>query len=60
MPVSTPHERSAPHARENVARAAEQARAQNASITIEAINSYANGPYLLDRTAKEIASVQTW
>ncbi len=39
-------------ARENVAWAAEQARAQGASITIEAVNSQQNGPYLLDTTAK--------
>ena len=39
-------------ARENVAWAAEQARAQGASIMIEAVNSYENGPYLLDTTAK--------
>jgi hydroxypyruvate isomerase len=42
-------------ARENVAWAAEQARAQGASIMIEAINSYENGPYLLDTTAKAMA-----
>jgi hydroxypyruvate isomerase len=42
-------------ARENVAWAAEQARAQGASIMIEAVNSYENGPYLLDTTAKAIA-----
>jgi hydroxypyruvate isomerase len=41
-------------ARENVAWAAEQARAQGASIMIEAVNSYENGPYLLDTTAKAI------
>jgi hydroxypyruvate isomerase len=41
-------------ARENIAWAAEQARAQGASIMIEAINSYENGPYLLDTTAKAI------
>jgi hydroxypyruvate isomerase len=39
---------------ENVAWAAEQARAQGASIMIEAVNSYENGPYLLDTTAKAI------
>ena len=38
----------------NVAWAAEQARAQGASIMIEAVNSYENGPYLLDTTAKAI------
>jgi hydroxypyruvate isomerase len=41
-------------ARENVAWAAAQARAQGASITIEAINSYENGPYLLDTTPKAV------
>jgi hydroxypyruvate isomerase len=41
-------------ARENVAWAAEQARAQGTSIMIEAINSYENGPYLLDTTAKAV------
>jgi hydroxypyruvate isomerase len=41
-------------ARENVAWAAVQARAQGASIMIEAVNSYENGPYLLDTTAKAI------
>jgi hydroxypyruvate isomerase len=41
-------------ARENVAWAAERARAQGASILIEAVNSQQNGPYLLDTTAKAI------
>ena len=41
-------------ARKNVAWAAEQARAQGASIMIEAVNSYENGPYLLGSTAKAI------
>jgi hydroxypyruvate isomerase len=41
-------------ARANVAWAAERARAQGASIMIEAVNSYENGPYLLDATAKAI------
>jgi hydroxypyruvate isomerase len=41
-------------ARENVAWAAEQARAHGVSIMIEAVNSYENGPYLLDTTAKAI------
>jgi hydroxypyruvate isomerase len=41
-------------ARENVGWAAEQARTQGASIMIEAINSYENGPYLLDTTAKTV------
>ena len=44
-------------ARENVAWAAEQARAQGASITIEAVNSQQNGPYLLDTTAKAISFI---
>ena len=44
-------------ARENVAWAAEQARAQGASITIEAVNSQQNGPYLLDTTAKAIGFI---
>ncbi len=39
-------------ARQNVAWAAEQARAQGASIRIEAVNSYETGPYLLDTTAR--------
>jgi hydroxypyruvate isomerase len=42
-------------ARENVAWAAEQALAQGADIMIEAVNSYENGPYLLDTTAKAIS-----
>jgi hydroxypyruvate isomerase len=41
-------------ARENVAWDAEQAGAHGASIMIEAVNSYENGPYLLDTTAKAI------
>ena len=41
-------------ARENVAWAAEQASRQGASIMIEAVNSYENGPYLLDTTAKAV------
>ncbi len=44
-------------ARENVAWAAEQARAQGATITIEAVNSYENGPYLLDTTAKAMSFI---
>jgi hydroxypyruvate isomerase len=47
-------ERQLELARENVAWAAEQARAQGASIMIEAVNSYENGPYLLDTTAKAV------
>jgi hydroxypyruvate isomerase len=42
-------------ARANVAWAAERARAQGASIMIGAVNSYENGPYLLDTTGKAIA-----
>ena len=42
-------------ARENVAWVAGQARAQGASIMIEAVNSYENGPYLLDTTAKAVS-----
>jgi hydroxypyruvate isomerase len=41
-------------ARDNVAWAAEQAASQGASIMIEPVNSYENGPYLLDTTAKAI------
>ena len=41
-------------ARDNVAWAAEQAAGQGASIMIEAVNSYENGPYLLDTSAKAI------
>jgi hydroxypyruvate isomerase len=42
-------------ARENAAWAAEQARAQGATVLIEAVNSHENGPYLLDTTAKAMA-----
>jgi hydroxypyruvate isomerase len=42
-------------AREDAAWAAEQARGQGASIMIEAVNSYENGPYLLDTTAKAVS-----
>jgi len=41
-------------ARDNVAWAAEQASGQRASIMVEAVNSYENGPYLLDTSAKAI------
>lgn len=41
-------------ARQNVAWAAEQAQAQGATIMVEAVNSYENGPYLLDTTAKAV------
>jgi hydroxypyruvate isomerase len=42
-------------ARENVAWAAEQARAQGVTVVIEPVNSQQNGPYLLDTTAKAIS-----
>jgi hydroxypyruvate isomerase len=45
-------------ARENVAWAAEQASRQGASIMIEAVNSYENGPYLLDTTAKAVGFLE--
>jgi hydroxypyruvate isomerase len=41
-------------ARQNVAWAAEQAQAQGASVMIEAVNTFENGPYLLDTTAKAV------
>jgi len=41
-------------ARENVAWAAEQASAQGTTIMVEPINSYENGPVLLDTSAKAI------
>lgn len=41
-------------ARANVAWAAERARGQGAAIMIEAVNSYENGPYLLDTSAKAV------
>jgi len=37
---------------ESITWAAEQARAQGASIVIGAVNSYESGPYRLDTTAK--------
>jgi hydroxypyruvate isomerase len=40
---------------EKVAWAAEQARTQGVDIMIEAVNSYENGPYLLDTTAKAVS-----
>ena len=46
-------------ARHNVAWAAEQAAAQGATIMIEAVNSYENGPYLLDTTAKAVNFVES-
>jgi hydroxypyruvate isomerase len=46
-------------ARQNVAWAAEQAQAQGASIMIEAVNKYENGPYLLDKTAKAVNFLDT-
>ncbi|HUJ35887.1 MAG TPA: TIM barrel protein [Solirubrobacteraceae bacterium] len=42
-------------ARDNVAWAAEQARAQGADIMIEAVNSCENRPCLLDTTAKAVS-----
>ncbi len=41
-------------ARQNVNWAAEQAQVQGASIMIEAVNTFENGPYLLDTTAKAV------
>lgn len=41
-------------ARQNIAWAAEQAQAQGASIMIEAVNKFENGPYLLDTTAQAV------
>jgi hydroxypyruvate isomerase len=41
-------------ARQNVTWAAEQAQAQGVSIMIEAVNTFDNGPYLLDTTAKAV------
>jgi hydroxypyruvate isomerase len=41
-------------ARQNVTWAAEQAQVQGASIMIEAVNTFENGPYLLDTTAKAV------
>jgi hydroxypyruvate isomerase len=41
-------------ARQNVTWAAEQAQVQGASIMIEAVNTFDNGPYLLDTTAKAV------
>jgi hydroxypyruvate isomerase len=46
-------------ARTNVAWAAERARAQGASILVETVNSYENGPYLLDTTAKAVSFLDT-
>jgi hydroxypyruvate isomerase len=45
-------------ARDNVAWAAEQASAQGATIMIEPINSYENGPVLLDTSAKAIGFME--
>jgi hydroxypyruvate isomerase len=42
-------------ARTNIAWAAEHARAHDATIMVEPINSYENGPYLLDTTAKAMS-----
>ncbi|HTX10330.1 MAG TPA: TIM barrel protein [Solirubrobacteraceae bacterium] len=41
-------------ARQNVAWAVERAQVQGASIMIEAVNTFGNGPYLLDTTAKSV------
>jgi hydroxypyruvate isomerase len=41
-------------ARQNITWAAEQAQVQGASIMIEAVNTFENGPYLLDTTAKAV------
>jgi hydroxypyruvate isomerase len=41
-------------ARQNVSWAAEHAQVQGASIMIEAVNTFDNGPYLLDTTAKAV------
>jgi len=46
-------------ARQSVAWAAEQAQAQGASIMIEAINKFENGPYLLDTTAQAVNFIDT-
>lgn len=45
-------ERQLDLARENVAWAAEQARPQAATVLIEPVNSFENGPYLLDTADK--------
>jgi hydroxypyruvate isomerase len=44
-------------ARENVARAADAAAEQGASVLIEAVNTFENGPYLLSRTEQALAFV---
>ena len=41
-------------ARQNIAWAAEHAQVQGVSIMIEAVNTFDNGPYLLDTTAKAV------
>jgi hydroxypyruvate isomerase len=41
-------------ARQNVTWGAEQTQAHGASIMIEAVNTFENGPYLLDTTAKAV------
>lgn len=46
-------------ARENVAFAATQADKQDVTVTVEAINSLENGPFLLDTTAKAIAFIDS-
>jgi hydroxypyruvate isomerase len=45
-------------ARRNVARAADAAAGQRASILIEAVNSFENGPYLLTNTHKSASFVR--
>jgi hydroxypyruvate isomerase len=46
-------------ARENVAWAAQRAGAQGASIMIEAVNSFENGPYLLDTSTKAVSFLES-
>lgn len=46
-------------ARENVAWAADQAAAQGATILIEAVNTFDNGPYLITNTAASAEFVQS-
>jgi hydroxypyruvate isomerase len=41
-------------ARQNVTRGAKQAQVQGASSMIVAVNTFENGPYLLDTTAKAV------
>ena len=46
-------------ARENIAWAADQAAAQGATILIEAVNTFDNGPYLITNTAASAEFVQS-